>query len=99
MTMLNFDVLEGDAVDADEYYTELQKAINMGTWSFQGSHGRAMMDAIVAGRCMLGREQFKDYWGNRIPSRDQVKEGTQGSFTYVSNRFGEEWADLMEGVE
>ncbi len=83
-------------VGEEEHFAALQRAINSGSaWSFQGSYGRAMMDAIEAGRCMLGSDSARDYWGNYIPSRDQVMAGTKGSYEYVAAAFGAEWADMM----
>ena len=64
----------------------------------QGSYGRAMMDAIKGGQCLLGRERCRDYWGNAIPGRDDVKPGTAGSYDFVLKTMGQEWAVLMEGV-
>jgi hypothetical protein len=64
-------------------------------WDMQGSMGRAMMGAITSGYCMLGRDQHRDYWGNTIPSRDDVQQGTKGSYQYVIDNQGLEWADLM----
>lgn len=95
--MFSVAIIENQDIDNEiEYYTELQKAINSGTaWSFQGSYGRTMMAALEAGYCVLGREPARDYWGNRIPSRDEVKPGTKGSYEYVADRFGDEWADLV----
>lgn len=81
-----------------EYFTSIQRAINSGMWGLQGSYGRAMMDAIEGGRCMLGTSAASDYYGNRIPARDQVMAGTKGSYEYVANARGAEWADLMAAV-
>jgi hypothetical protein len=58
-----------------------------------------MMDAIEAGRCMLGRLDCYDYWGNHIPARNQVKDGTKGSRSFVVERFGEDWAKLLETID
>ena len=95
--MFSIAIIENPDLDNEiEYFTELQRAINSGVaWSFQGSYGRAMMDAIESGNCMLGKQPARDYWGNRIPSRDEVQAGTKGSFDFVARRFGQEWADLM----
>lgn len=76
----------------------LQSAINSGQWGLQGSYGRSMMDAIKDGRCALGRNPARDYWGNAIPSRDMVQEGTPGSVEYVREQMGDEWADRIEAV-
>jgi hypothetical protein len=77
----------------------LQRCINAGQWSLQGSFGRTMMDAIKSGRCALGRKPAKDYWGNFIPSRDMVKPGTHGSIDYVAQIMGDDYAAEIEGVE
>ena len=69
--------------------TELQKKagvyetqININTgiiWGFEGSVGRAAMQMLEDGICMLSKESTHDYWGNRLPSRDEVEQGTKGS--------------------
>ena len=64
----------------------LQAMIDAGSWSFQGSMGRAMMDAIEDGRCILGPNGARDYWGNYIPSRFEVEPGTMGSIGYAAKR-------------
>jgi len=95
------DVLtvENGAEDEETYFSSVQKMINAGQWSFQGSMGRAMMDAISAGYCMLGRSDARDYWGNHIPSREQVRAGTKGSFDFVKEAHGEEWAEMISEIE
>lgn len=89
--------------DEDASHTEtslaLQRAINSNMWSLQGSYGRSMMQAIEAGECLLGRNDCRDYYGNHIPSRDQVQAGTKGSYDFVVERMGKEWADAMAAVE
>lgn len=61
--MFSVAIIENPDLDNQiEYYTELQKAINSGSaWSFQGSYGRAMMDAITSGNCLLGTSPARDY--------------------------------------
>ena len=99
--MIDYDVLEGnEETTEEEFYMEMQKAINDGlAWKFQGSYGRSMMDAIRNGYCMLGHTQASDYYGNVIPSRDDVEEGTKGSYEFVLDRMGADWADLMGSVK
>jgi hypothetical protein len=85
--------------DEDEYFAALQRAINSGhAWKMQGSYGRAMMDAIEMGKCMLGPDPARDYWGNRVPARDEVQSGTKGSYAFVAEKYGTEWADTMKEV-
>ena len=99
LTIQDIDVIEGEADSEQEYYESLQRAINsLSAWSLQGSYGRAMMEAIESGHCLLGREHTRDYWGNRIPSRTEVKEGTKGSFEYVAKINGIDYAENMEAV-
>ena len=99
LTMSDINNIETEEdIDELEYYQSIQRAINAGAWSFQGSYGRAMMDAINAGKCLLGNSSAKDYFGNRIPSRHEVKEGTKGSEGYVDELSGTDWLRAMEAV-
>ncbi len=99
LTLNDINTIESDEdVSEDEYFLSIQRAINSGAWSLQGSYGRTMMDAINAGRCVLGKTRARDYWGNTIPSRDDVKQGTKGSYDFVAEAMGTEWADMMAEV-
>jgi hypothetical protein len=97
LTLNDIDAIESayDATSEEDYYFAIQRAINSGMWALQGSYGRTMMAAIESGHCMLGRDQARDYYGNTIPSRDDVQKGTKGSYQYVVKHAGLEWADLM----
>lgn len=81
-----------------EQVTALQTLINSGTWALQGTYGRSMMAAIEDGACMLGHTDARDYWGNHIPSRSQVQEGTKGSFDYVAERYGLDYAEALAEI-
>jgi len=72
------------AQDGDD--AALQAMIDAGSWGFEGSMGRAMMRAIEDGRCVLGPNGARDYWGNYIPSRFEVEPGTKGSMEYAVAR-------------
>lgn len=99
LTLNDINTIESDEdATEEEYFLSIQRAINSGAWSLQGSYGRTMMDAINAGRCVLGRTRARDYWGNTIPSRDDVKQGTKGSYDFVADAMGAEWADMMSEV-
>ena len=66
---------EGEFEDELEAAQAMQAVINGGSgWRMQGSMGRSMMAAIESGQCMLGRGDFRDYYGNHIPSRSQVQD-------------------------
>lgn len=86
---------DGEAEPLD-YYAAIQRQINAGCWSLQGSHGRTMMDAITAGKCLCGTSAARDYWGNKIPSRDEVEAGTKGSYKFVVKQSGAKWAKAMQ---
>ena len=61
--------------------TEMQDLINSGTvWKMEGSMGRAAMDLIRSGACMLPKKRYCDYYGNTIPSRLDLKKGSPGTF-------------------
>ena len=96
MNLRDVYVIEGEEpTDEMGYYKSVQHAINSGAWSLQGSYGRTMMGAIESGHCVLGRNSARDYWGNRIPARDEVMPGTKGSVEYVAERMGAEWAEAI----
>lgn len=99
MSLNDLLVIEGE-IESDEYdyYASIQKTINGGMWGLQGSFGRTMMEAISSGRCLLGNSRAKDYYGNVIPSRDDVQEGTKGSYSFVAQNYGVEWADFVASL-
>lgn len=99
LTLADINNIETEEDISDvEYYQSIQRAINAGAWSLQGSYGRVMMEAISYGYCVLGKESATDYWGNKIPSRDEVKAGSKGSYDYVVSLRGSDWAEQMEAV-
>ena len=84
-----YDVMEEMLTDDIEVAKGVQKMINEGkAWCFEGSYGREMARYIDAGYCLLGRKSFYDYYGNKIPSRYEVKEGSEGSYQYVKKLWG-----------
>ena len=100
LTLNDIDLIEGETTCTMlEYAQAMQRAINSGmAWKMQGSYGRAAMDALESGACMLGREAQRDYWGNVIPGRDDVKPGTKGSKALVVKTNGRAWAKKLEVI-
>ena len=95
----DIDMIEGETTcTTKQYYEAIQRSINAGMWGLQGSYGRVMMDAIKSGYCLLGQNDAHDYWGTHIPSRDQVQAGTKGSFDFVAEENGQDWAQHMSEV-
>ena len=97
LTLNDINTIEcDDEVSPLDYYLGLQRTINGGMWGLQGSYGRAMMGAIESGHCMLGTKSARDYYGNGIPSRNDVQPGTKGSKDFVISAMDVEWANEME---
>ena len=70
--------------DTEEDGFDPQELIDSGlAWKLEGSIGRQCMDLIDAGVCTLGPVGFRDYWGNYVPSKFEVKPGTKGSQEFV----------------
>ena len=75
-------------------YDRMQSLIDSGmAWSLEGSMGRAAMSALECGACMLPKVIRYGAYGNRVPSRDQLKAGTKGTFQNAS-KF---WTGVNEG--
>lgn len=92
-------VLEEGTEDQEAGHCAMQRVINDGSgWAMQGSMGRAMMAAIEDGRCLLGKERRRDYWGNVIPARGDVQDGTKGSPKYVEKAMGAEHLQMLEAL-
>lgn len=75
-------------------YSEMQEMINSGdAWKMEGSVGREASALLGSGACMLPKVHKYDAYGNRVPSRDDLKPGTKGTFKN-SQRF---WTDVENG--
>ena len=77
----------------------LQTLINSGmVWHLEGSMGRSAMDALESGLCMLPERSFKDYWGNRVPARNELKDGTKGTEGNVQKHHGRRYLNMLRRV-
>jgi len=66
-----------------------QKLIDNGTgWHLEGSCGRQLIQYLEEGVCFLPLQPHRDYWGNRIPSRIEIKPGTKGSLELAASYWG-----------
>ena len=73
---------------------ELQGYINNGmAWQLEGHVGRTAMQALESGACMLPEERHNDYYGNTVPSRNDLKSGTKGTLENSQNF----WEQVLEG--
>ena len=73
---------------AEQGQTELQEAINDGSiWLMEGSAGRHAMDCLKAGICILPTVAHFDYYGNKIPPRCELQDGTKGTLLNAKNYY------------
>lgn len=90
---MDYETIEAiwsDDATEEEYVTAMQALINSGSaWRMEGAIGREAMALIEAGVCALGENDYRDYWGNHVPSRYQVQEGTKGSVQFVHDHGNE----------
>lgn len=99
LALADINNIESDIeVSELEYFKSIQRIINSGMWAMQIGHERTMLIAIQEGLCLLGKVSSQDSYGNYIPSRDEVKEGTKGSVSYVKNLMGDNWLSEMQSV-
>lgn len=62
-------------------FANMQELIDSGlVWKLEGSMGREAMALLESGACMLPKKSYRDYYGNKIPSRDELKSGTKGTY-------------------
>ena len=59
---------------------EMQSMIDNGSvWLLEGSMGRLAMSMLESGECILPLIDHRDYYGNIIPSRNRLVDGTKGT--------------------
>ena len=73
------------ADDPDTSIEDVQELIDSGmAWHLEGAVGRACMQAIRDGDCVLGPTGHRDFYGNYVPSLAEVQPGTLGSVEYAA---------------
>jgi len=74
--------------------TALQEMIQSGdVWKLEGSVGRLAMTCLENGICFLGKYPRFDYYGNFVPPRGMVEEGSKGSLLNAQNF----WQKVQDG--
>lgn len=69
--------------DNEGEISDMQKYIESGqVWQMNGSYGRAAMNGLKKGIYFLPAVSHKDYYGNKIPSRYEIKEGSWGTVDF-----------------
>jgi hypothetical protein len=73
----------------------LQHLIDNGEgWASEGTIGRAIVEALDDGTCVLGPVAHRDYHGRVVPARGDVAPGAKGSLEYA-NRLRTERGDPL----
>jgi hypothetical protein len=89
-----------DAEDLAEGLLGTQALVFRGTaWRLEGTVGREAMRLIEDGLLMLPKVAHRDYYGNTVPSRDWLQQGTKGTYQYVAARAGDGWARRLARLE
>tara|TARA_R110002074_G_scaffold87945_4_gene194073 strand:- start:4177 stop:4458 length:282 start_codon:yes stop_codon:yes gene_type:complete len=77
------------ALQTENGLDDVQNIINNGSaWRMEGSVGRMAMEYLKSGACFLPDEGCTDYYGNKIPSINEVEEGSVGSLSLSSMYWG-----------
>ena len=79
----------------------LQNLIDNGEgWQSENALGKAIVQALEDGTCVLGPVAHHDYHGRVVPARSDVASGAKGSLEYA-NRLRAERGDplLVEGSD
>jgi hypothetical protein len=79
----------------------LQNLIDNGEgWQSEGALGRAIVNALEDGRCVLGPVAHRDYHNNVVPARKDVAPGAKGSLEYANRLRAERGeAQLVERAD
>ena len=87
--VLAFETGELSGVDTIAFF---QRLINSGqAWHLQGSYGRTASDLIEQGFCTVGSKPIRDYYGNSVPSTEQLEAGTKGTIEYCRDNQPDYW--------
>lgn len=90
---MSYTALYDEDATQEEQVDCYQRLINSGdAWRLEGNVGRTAMGLLQTGQCVLGNCGHKDYWGNYVPSRTEVKDGTKGSVSYAEKLAGKKHA-------
>lgn len=87
MSDIDMTALYREDATEEEMTVLYQHLIDTGqAWHLEGHVGRTATALIEAGVCMLGETGHNDHYGNYVPSRHEVKPGSEGSPEYVAAR-------------
>ena len=67
-------------------FDKMQNIIDTGAvWHMEGSMGREAMSLLEIGACFLPNKARRDAYGNRIPARSELTQGTKGTLLNAIN--------------
>jgi len=82
---MRLSIQEITDLQSEHGMSDVQAMINDGSaWTLEGSVGRFAMDCLKRGVCFLPNEHFYDTYGNKVPRRSSIKEGSFGSLSLSS---------------
>ena len=89
MSQVDMSALWREDATEEEQLDCYQELINSGdAWRMEGHIGRTASRLIEDGLCILGEVGHRDYYGNYVPSRDEVEPGSEGSLQYAESIHG-----------
>lgn len=98
--MNGYSALYEENATQEEQIECYQRLINNGqAWRLEGHVGRTAMGLIESGRCVLGEQAHRDFYGNYVPSRTQVQEGTKGSVSYAARLTSRAQAEHIASIK
>ena len=75
--------------------TKMQKEYNVFGMQAMINSGRHASNLLDIGVCMLPKKHMRDYYGSSVPSRDDLKPGTKGTYLNSKN-FWSDWERVDE---
>ena len=81
---IDYTALWREDATEDEMLDLYQHLVNTGeAWTLEGHVGRTAHALIESKRIALGVEPCRDFWGNRVPSRDEIEPGYPGAAEFA----------------
>ena len=95
----DLDVLEVLPEQSKLWLTGWQQQVNSGhCWCTSGSIGRVANDLLEAGFLLLAPDRTRDWMGQELPAREEVRPGSKGSPLFVQTIMGERYLRWIEAI-
>jgi len=77
-----------------ECYWMQEMVTNGAAWFMEGSIGRVAMAGLTTGEFFLPEVGCRDFYGNYVPSRDELEPGSKGT---LDNAY-QYWSEVIETI-